>query len=164
MMISIIVAMDEKGGIGVRSALPWRLSTDLRRFRKLTMGHHLIVGRKTFEAIGRPLAGRRMIVVTRNQGLWAEGPLIALSFDQALELARQQGEGEVFVIGGAMIYLLALPRAQRIYLTLVHTQVEADTYFPPINTAEWVVSEETYFPAGAEDQYAHTFRLLERVG
>src|ERR1044071_9960120 len=111
--------MDEKRGIGKAGGLPWRLSADLKRFRELTMGHHLIVGRKTFESIGKPLPGRQMIIVTRQAGFHAEGCFIVNSVDDALRLARERGESEVFVIGGAEIYAQTLALAVRLYLTLV---------------------------------------------
>src|SRR5215831_1878742 len=106
--------MDKKRGIGVDNKLPWRLSADLKRFRELTMGHHVIVGRKTYESIGKPLPGRHMIVVTRNATLRSEGCLVAGSVSDAIDLARSRGETEAFVIGGAEIYARALDKANRI--------------------------------------------------
>src|SRR5262245_43668107 len=112
MIVSIIAAMDKKRGIGVDNKLPWRLSADLKRFRELTMGHHIIVGRKTFESIGRPLPGRRMIIVTHNLSYAAEGGDVAHTVEDAIELARARGETEVFVCGGAEIYAQAITLAQ----------------------------------------------------
>src|ERR1041384_6972267 len=109
--------MDERRGIGKQGRLPWRLSADLKRFRELTMGHHIVVGRKTFESIGRPLPGRQMIVVPRGRGLRAEGCLICHSPEEAIRLAAARGESEVFVCGGAEIYAQSLARADRLYLT-----------------------------------------------
>src|SRR5262245_52323986 len=103
-LVSIIVAMDRKAGIGADNKLPWRLSADLKRFRELTMGHHIIVGRKTFESIGKPLPGRRMIVVTRDRSYEAEGCDVVHSVQDAIELARGRGESEAFICGGAEIY------------------------------------------------------------
>src|SRR6266508_3978896 len=122
--------MDRKRGIGVDNKLPWRLSADLKRFRELTMGHHVIVGRKTFESIGKPLPGRQMIVVTHNSEFKAEGCIIAASVQAALTVAQERGETEVFVIGGAEIYSQTLEIADRLYLTQVHAHVTADTFFP----------------------------------
>ena len=162
MINSLIVAMDEKRGIGKAGKLPWRLSSDLRRFRELTMGHHLIVGRKTFESIGKPLPGRQMIVVTRNAGFKPEGCLLAGSVQDALSLAQRRGETEVFVIGGAEIYTQTLDAADRIYLTQVHAEVDADTFFPDLNHEAWTATQSTFQPADDKNQYSFTFKLLER--
>ena len=163
MTISLLVAMDEKRGIGKDGRLPWRLSSDLKRFRELTMGHHIIVGRKTFESIGKPLPGRQTIVVTRNPGYTVQGCLIARSVESAVELAESRGETEAFVIGGADIYAQALGIAARIYLTEVHAEVDADTFFPEFDRSAWTERECTFQPADEKNQHACTFRLLERV-
>jgi dihydrofolate reductase len=161
-IISLLVAMDEKRGIGKDGKLPWRLSSDLKRFRELTMGHHIIVGRKTFESIGKPLPGRRTIVVTRNPSFKVEGCLIAGSVQDALDLAEARGENEAFVIGGADIYAQALDVADRIYLTEVHAEVDADTFFPEINASAWTEKDCSYQPADEKNQHACTFRRLDR--
>jgi dihydrofolate reductase len=161
-IISLLVAMDEKRGIGKNGKLPWRLSSDLKRFRELTMGHHIIVGRKTFESIGKPLPGRRTIVVTRNPELRPEGCQVAASVEAAIETARMNGETEAFVIGGADIYTQALDRADRIYLTQVHAEVDADTFFPELNADQWTESDADRYPADDKNQHAFTFRILER--
>ena len=162
MIISLIVAMDEKRGIGKAGKLPWRLSSDLKRFRELTMGHHMIVGRKTFESIGKPLPGRQMIVVTHNASFKPDGCLVAASVQAALALAQQRGETEVFVIGGAEIYTQTLDVADRVYLTQVHAEVDADTFFPELNHNSWTETQSAYQPADDKNQYAFTFKLLER--
>ena len=162
MIISLLVAMDAKRGIGKDGKLPWRLSSDLKRFRELTMGHHIIVGRKTFGSIGKPLPGRQTIVVTRNPSYTIEGCLIAGSFQAAIELAQTRGENEVFVIGGADIYAQALGVADRVYLTEVHTEVDADTFFPEFDRSAWAEKECSYQPADEKNQHACTFRLLEK--
>lgn len=162
MIISLIVAMDEKRGIGKAGKLPWRLSSDLKRFRELTMGHHMIVGRKTFESIGKPLPGRQMIVVTRNSYLKADGCLVAASVQAALALAKERGETEVFVIGGAEIYSQTLDVADRVYLTQVHAEVDADAFFPELNQDSWMETQRAFQPADEKNQYAFTFKVLER--
>lgn len=162
MIISIIVAMDRHRGIGKDNKLPWRLSADMKRFRELTMGHHLIAGRKTFESIGRPLPGRDMIVVTRNPGYKAEGCLIAHSVEAAIELARERGESEAFVIGGAQIYGQALAATDRIYLTEVEAVTGADTFFPDLDPSEWEEKESVRKEADDKNQYRFTFKLLVR--
>ena len=164
MIISLIVAIDEKRGIGKNGTLPWRLSSDLKRFREVTMGHHVIVGRKTFESIGKPLPGRQMIVVTRNASFKADGCLVAGSVQSALAAAQERGETEAFVIGGAEIYTQMLDAADRVYLTQVHAEVDADTFFPEIDQDAWIEKERSQHPADDKNQYAFTFRLLEKKG
>jgi dihydrofolate reductase len=161
LIISLLAAMDERRGIGWKGTLPWRLSSDLKRFRELTMGHHIIVGRKTFESIGKPLPGRTMIIVTRTPGLQVEDCLVVHSVEAAIELARSRGESEVFVCGGAEIYAQALPRADRFYLTVVHAVVEADVFFPEWEGMGWVERQSSDHEADEKNQYATTFRVLE---
>ena len=162
MIISLLVAMDERRGIGKDGKLPWHLSSDLKRFRELTMGHHIIVGRKTFESIGKPLPGRRTIVVTRNADLRPEGCQVAASVEAAIETARINAENEAFVIGGADVYAQALEIADRVYLTEVHAEVDADTFFPEFDRSAWTEKECLYQPADEKNQHACTFRVLER--
>jgi dihydrofolate reductase len=161
-IISLLVAMDEKRGIGKDGKLPWRLSSDLKRFRELTMGHHIIAGRKTFDSIGKPLPGRQTIVVTRNPSYSVEDCLIVGSVEAAIELAEARGESEAFVIGGADIFAQALDVADRVYLTEVHAEVDADTFFPEFDRSAWTEKECSYQPADEKNQHACTFRLLER--
>jgi dihydrofolate reductase len=162
LIISLIVAMDEQRGIGHHGGLPWRLSTDMKRFKAITMGHHVIMGRKTYETIGRPLPGRTMIVITRNKVYEANGCLIAGSLDEALRIAEEGGEEEVIVIGGGEIYRQALPMVKKIYLTLVHAHVPADVFFPKLDLKEWREVQREDVPAGEKDSYPTTFRKLVR--
>jgi dihydrofolate reductase len=161
-IVSIIAAMDRKRGIGVDNKLPWRLSADLKRFRELTMGHHIIVGRKTFESIGRPLPGRRMIVVTRDRNYKAEGCDIAHSVEDATRLARERGESEVFICGGAEIYAQSIGIVDRMYLTFVDAEVAADTFFPEFDEREWSEQASDYQPSDEKNQFPFTFTLLVR--
>jgi dihydrofolate reductase len=161
-IVSIIAAMDKKRGIGMDNKLPWRLSADLKRFRELTMGHHIIVGRKTFESIGRPLPGRAMIIVTRDRSYKAEGCDVCHSIQEAIELARERGESEVFICGGAEIYAQSLGGADRMYLTFVDAEVAADTFFPEFDEREWSEQESVYQPADEKNQSSFTFKLLLR--
>lgn len=163
MIVSIIVAMDEHRGIGHHGRLPWRLASDLRRFKAITMGHHIIMGRKTYETIRRPLPGRTMILISRNPHYFAEGCFIVSSFEAALRLASERGETEAFVIGGGEIYTQALPLSSRIYMTIVHAQVPADVFFPQLDEREWKEINSEFFPAGERDSYPTTFRIMERV-
>jgi len=163
MIISLIAAMDRRRGIGKDNRLPWRLSADMKRFRELTMGHHLIVGRKTFESIGKALPGRQMIIVTRQVDFQADGCLVAQSVHEALKLARERGESEVFVIGGAEIYAQSLALADRLYLTLVDAEVEADAFFPEFNENDWLTQEIAHYQADEKNQFPFTFKLLVKT-
>ncbi len=158
--LSLIVAMARNRVIGADGKLPWHLATDLKRFRALTMGHHIIMGRKTYESIGRPLPGRVMIVVTGNPAYEAPQCVIAASLEQALECAQE--DSEAFVVGGAQLYALALPVAQRIYLTEIDAEVAGDTLFPDFDRSSWDESERIHHPRGDRDDYAHDFVVLER--
>jgi len=163
MLVSIIVARAENGVIGRDGTLPWRLSADLRRFKRLTMGHAIVMGRKTWESIGHPLPGRRMVVVSRQADYKADGVQVVASLDEALQVARGAGDKEVFVIGGAEIYRQALPIAQRIYLTRVGGQVEGDTYFPELDTGDWSQIESEQHEADAKNDHAYCFEVHERT-
>ena len=162
MIISLIAAIDERRGIGYKGKLPWRLSADLKRFRSLTMGHHIVVGRKTFESIGKPLPGRETVIVTRNPEFEAEDCLITHSLTDALELARQRGETEAFICGGAELFNEALRFADRLYLTLIHATVEADRFFPEWEEDQWSEEQAEYVAADEKNQYASTFKVLTR--
>lgn len=162
MIISLIVAMDERRGIGKAGGLPWRLSSDLKRFRELTMGHHLVVGRKTFESIGKPLPGRQMIIVTRNETYRRDNCLIAHSVEDAVQMAKDRGETELFICGGAAIYAGALCVSNRLYLTRVHATVDADVFFPDIDESAWIEKESESHAADEKNQYPFTFKLLEK--
>lgn len=159
MTLSLIVAVAENGVIGHQGGMPWRLSADLRRFVGLTMGHHLIMGRKTYESIGRPLPGRTMVVITRQPHYDAGEALVACSLEEALRLAGD--DPEPLVIGGEEIFRLALPKIDRIYLTIVHDRPAGDVHFPPWNENEWRVITEEHYPADAKNSAPTTFRVLE---
>lgn len=163
MIISLIVAKDEEGGIGQGNQIPWRLSADLRRFKQITMGHCIIMGRKTYESIRRALPGRTSIVITRQSKLQtAAGVICVDSLEKALQTAKNLGESETFIIGGGEIFQQGLPLADQIYLTCVHARVQADTFFPQINPDEWSVRQEHFLPADDKNEFDTTFRLLRR--
>lgn len=162
MKISLIVAMDEANGIGLQGRLPWRLSSDLQHFKKLTYGHHMIMGRKTWESIGRALPGRVSIVITRQPGYQATGCICAQSLEAAIAVASAQGETEVFIIGGGMIYRQAIRLADRIYLTRVHTWLQTDTFFPEIDWTAWEIVQSIEFAAGPKDEHPFTIFYLQR--
>ncbi len=162
MIVSLIVAVAENGVIGRAGKLPWHLPEDLKRFKRLTVGHPVIMGRKTWESIGRPLPGRRNLVVSRTPGYAAEGAEVFASLDEALAAAA--GEDEVFVIGGAALYAEAMPRADRLYLTRVHATVEGDVTFPGLDPAAWTLVSEDRREADARHDHAFSFRVYERGG
>lgn len=160
--VSLIVAMAQNGVIGRGNALPWRLPEDLRRFKAATMGKPILMGRKTFESIGRPLPGRVNLVLTRDAAWSAPGALVVHSLEQAL--VRAGAAPELMVIGGAEIYRLVLPFARRIYLTHVHADVAGDTYFPAFDPAQWVDVACEARPADEHNAHAVSFLMLERRG
>jgi dihydrofolate reductase len=164
MVVSLIVAMDEARGIGREGKLPWHLGADLKRFKRLTMGHHLVMGRKTYQSIGRSLPGRVIIVVTRQTSYNLGGCLVTHSLEEALALARERGESEVFIAGGREIFAQALPFADRIYLTEVHTRAACDVFFPDIVREMWIVKESVANTADDANDYPFTYSLLEKKG
>lgn len=164
MKLSLIVAASENHIIGRQGELPWRLSADLRRFKQLTMGHCLIMGRKTFESIGRALPGRVSIVLSRNEGAPADSVLYANSLEQAGELVAttDMNHEEVFITGGGEIYRLALPQADRLYLTRVHAKVDGDASFPEVDWNEWKQIESTRHAADEKNEFDCSFEIYER--
>jgi dihydrofolate reductase len=161
MRVSLIVAAADNGVIGDANALPWRLPDDLKRFRRLTTGHPVIMGRRSYESIGRPLPERTNIVVTRRDAYAAPGCLVAHTLDAAFRLGA--AAAEVFVIGGAELYAQSLMRADRIYLTEVHAHVDGDTFFPALDRTHWRETEREYHAADARHAHAFSFVTLERL-
>jgi dihydrofolate reductase len=161
--LSLIVAMTRAGVIGRDGGLPWQLSADLKRFKALTMGHHIVMGRKTFESLGRPLPGRKMIVISRQEPppAGAGAPFFVHSLAEALRLAAE--DAEVFVIGGAEIFAHALPHADRMYVTWVEADVAGDTVFPTMDWSPWREVSSERIPADARNEYETTFSVYERV-
>ena len=162
MRITLIAAMAENRVIGRDNALPWHLPDDLARFKQRTQGHVVIMGRRTFESVGRPLPNRRSIVVTRKHGYHPAGVEIAHSLGETLERARAADPEEVFILGGAEIYTLALPEADRLELTIVHADVTGDTFFPECDLTEWTLLQEQRHEADARHAHAFSFRTYER--
>jgi dihydrofolate reductase len=162
--VSLIVAVADNGVIGRAGTLPWHLPADLARFKRLTTGHHLVVGRRTWESIGRPLPGRRMIVVTRApERLDLPDGVVALrTLAEALASARSAGEDEAFVGGGAALYAEALPLADRLYLTRVHANVEGDAFFPGFDLADWCETSREEIAADERNAIATTCVVLDR--
>ncbi len=137
--LSILVAMAKNRVIGKDNTLPWQLPPDLKHFKQLTMGHHIVMGRKTYESIGRPLPGRTSIIITRQPDYQVPGAIVVASIDQALKVSSEGQEigQEIFVIGGAEIYQQALELCQRIYITEIQQEFDGDTLFPELNQQEW---------------------------
>jgi len=160
MTVSIIVAMGENNAIGKDNQLLWHLPADLRHFKNKTSGHTIIMGRKTFDSVGKPLPNRRNIVVTR-QDIKIEGCEAVKSIDDALALCRD--EEEVFIGGGAEIYKLAMPKTDRIYLTIVHRDFDADTFFPELDYDQWVETSHEDHQADEKNNIPYSFLTLERA-
>lgn len=172
MNISIIAAVGRKRELGFGNKLPWHLPDDLKRFKALTRGYAVVMGRKTYQAIGRPLPERTNIIITRNKDFTAPGCVVVGSMEEAIAAAEKTNgdagggaaeSGEVFVIGGAEIYKLALPLANKMYLTHVDADMDADVYFPEFNEKEWRVGATE--PHGADEKHPHSFifKIYERI-
>ena len=159
MTISIIVAIAENQAIGYNNQLLWRLKEDLQRFKSLTMGHHIIMGRKTYESIGKPLPGRTSVIITRDLNYKAEGCLVVHSLNEALKV----DDSEVFIIGGGEIFNQSLPFVDKIYLTRVHASFSGDTFFPELDLTEWVSESVEKGKPANDDGLGYTFINLVRV-
>ncbi|MEP4148985.1 MAG: type 3 dihydrofolate reductase [Halioglobus sp.] len=166
MDLAIIVAAAKNGVIGNNNALPWHLPEDLRYFKRVTMGKPIVMGRKTYESIGRPLPGRVNIVITRDRGWSADGVKVVHSLQEAVTLAAEiaviDGVNELMVIGGAEIYSAALPQANRLYLTQVHAEVEGDAWLPEIDWSSWREVSRQCHEAGDGNPYDYSFAVFER--
>ena len=161
-MISLIVAASANNVIGSQGELPWRLSDDLRRFRETTMGKPIVMGRKTWDSIGRPLPGRQNIVITRQPDFTAEGCDVVASVAEAMSAVGDAAE--IMVIGGSQIYELFLPHADRLYLTRVHAEIAGDAFFPAISERDWRLVDEEHHAADERNEHAFSFQRYERVG
>jgi dihydrofolate reductase len=157
----LIAAMAENRVIGRGNTLPWHLPADLKRFKALTMGHAVVMGRRTFDTLERPLPGRRNIVLTRDPGWSRPGVEVVGTLDEALALVRD--DAEVFIAGGAEVYAQALPRADRVQLTLVHAVVAGDARFPELPREEWMLVADERHPADAQHAFPFSFRQYQRV-
>ena len=164
MTLSIIAAVAAKNVIGRDNQLPWHLPADLKRFKQLTTGHHLIMGRRTFESVGKPLPGRINVVVTRRADYAPpEGVAVARSVDEAISKAEAAGDGEIFIGGGTEIFNQTLHRADRMYITRVHAEPEGDTFFPEFDDVnEWQLVEAEHFEADERNPYPYSFLTYVR--
>jgi dihydrofolate reductase len=161
-ILSAIVAMASNRAIGRDNKLPWHLPADLKHFKEITTGNPILMGRKTYESIGRPLPNRTNIIMTRDGSYSAKGCFVVTSIEAALQLAAEENKSEIFVIGGAEIYKQLLPRIQRIYLTVIHDDIEGDTFFPALDSAEWREVAREDFMANADNGFDYSFLILER--
>ena len=161
MKISVIVAVSDNGVIGKDGHLPWPLSQDLKRFKAITTGHHVLLGRKNYEDIGRPLPNRVNLVLSRNENFEAPGCIVVRDMEQALKIAEQSGEEELFIIGGASVYERAMPKSTKLYLTKVHAEIDGDVKMPTLGEG-WKLLSEEHIGKSEKDDYETTFQVLER--
>jgi dihydrofolate reductase len=163
MIISLVVAASENNVIGKNNQLLWHLPKDMKFFKNVTWAMPVVMGRKTFASIGnKPLPGRKNIVITRQPGWQAEGVSVVDSVDAAADLAEQLNYKEIFIIGGGVIYMIAFDRANKIYMTRVHAELEGDTYFPVIEKDDWKLASNTDNASDDKHAYAFSFQLWER--
>lgn len=160
--ISIAVAIGENYAIGKNNQLLWHMPADLKFFKQTTSGHTVIMGRKTFDSVGKPLPNRRNIVISRNAQLKIDGVEVVNSLAEALAITKTE-EKQVFIVGGAEIYKQALPKTKNLYLTTIHHNFEADTFFPEIDRNEWKLISSEAHKADEKNKYAYTFEVLERI-
>lgn len=164
MTLSIIAIVAANDVIGRGNQLPWHMPADLKRFKQLTMGHHLIMGRKTYQSIGKPLPGRINVVVTRNLDFTPDGVAVARSVEEAISKAEAAGDDEIFIGGGADVYAQTLHRADRMYITRVHGEPEGDTFFPEFDDVnEWKLVDAEHFEADERNEYPYSFLTYERA-
>lgn len=161
-MITIIAAIGENNELGKDNDLIWHLPADLKRFKKVTSGHHILMGRNTFESIGKPLPNRTTVIITRNNNYYKDGCLVAHSIEEALDLAKN--DNEIYIIGGAQIYKQALAQnlVQKLDITIVHATFDADVYFPKIDLSIWKEVSREDFKADEKNKYDYSFVSYER--
>ena len=161
--VALIAAVAENGVIGHQGMLPWgRMQADLQRFKTLTMGHHLLMGRKTWDSVGRPLVGRPIVVITRGELSVPEGVSTAANIDEAIDRALDAGDEQPFVAGGAEIYAASIDRVDCLYLTRIHASFEGDTKFPAYDGTPWRLREYVDYPADERNPYPWSFRTYDR--
>lgn len=162
MILSQVVAAADNNAIGKNNQLLWSLPNDTKFFKNTTWGMPVIMGRKTFESLGKPLAGRTNIVITRQHDWQPEGAFVVHDIKQAMGVAAETDAKEAFIIGGGEIYKETLPLTQRVYLTRVHATLDADAYFPPLNFADWDLLSQLDFTADEKHKYAYSFQVWQR--
>ena len=162
MIISAIAAMDKNRVIGKDNAIPWYLPADLRFFKRTTLGHHILMGRKNYQSLGKPLPKRTNVVITRNPYFISSGCIVTHSIEEALQVAHNNGEEEAFIIGGGEIYAQAMPITQRLYLSEIDAEFEGDVFFPEFDLTEWSLTSEEFNPPDLKNKYPFTVRIYER--
>ncbi|TMM32311.1 dihydrofolate reductase [Polaribacter aestuariivivens] len=162
-MITVIAAIAKNNALGKNNDLIWHLPADLKRFKKITTGHYILMGRNTFESIGKPLPNRTTVIITRNKNYFKDGCLIAHSLEEALELAKE--EEKIFIIGGAQIYKETIEKdlADQLDITIVHKSFEADVYFPEINPKVWKIISKEDFKADEKNKYDYSFVSYQKI-
>ncbi|HEX9164065.1 MAG TPA: dihydrofolate reductase [Thermoanaerobaculia bacterium] len=164
MTISIIAALANNNVIGRDNQLPWHMPADLKRFKQLTTGHHLLMGRRTYESVGKPLPGRVNVVISRSPDYAPPGVAVARSLDEAISKAEAAGDGEIFIGGGSGVFEQAIHRADRMYLTRVHAEPEGDTFFPEFDDVnEWQLVDAEHYEADERNPYPYSFLTYERA-
>lgn len=163
MILSAIAAMAENYTIGINNSLPWHLPADLKRFKSITSGNPILMGRKTFLSIGKPLPNRTNIVITKDRSFKADGCIMADSIDDALSIASEHTDSEAFVIGGSEIYQQLLPKVTRLYLTIVHHDFDGDAYFPTLLPGEWREMTRERHGSDLDNPFDYSFVLMERI-
>jgi dihydrofolate reductase len=161
-MISLIVAASENNAIGKSNVMPWHLPEDLKFFKNTTWGMPVIMGRKTFESVGKPLPGRTNIIVTTNPNWEAENTITTVSIEEAIKVANETNAKEIFITGGGEIYKQTLPIADRVYLTRVHTVIDGDAFFPEMDFNTWEICFEKYVKADEKNKFDMTFQTWKR--
>lgn len=162
MIVSLLLAASENNVIGKDNQLPWHLPDDLKYFKNMTWGLPILMGRKTFDSIGKPLPGRKSIVITRDNNWTRDGVEVVHSIEDAIKKAESFGAKEIFVIGGAQIFNTALPMANRIYLTRIHQRFNGDVFFPEISEQEWGLVSSRFCPADEKNAYDHTYQVWQK--
>ncbi len=163
MIISMIAAMASNRVIGANNKLPWHLPADLKYFMKTTSGHHIIMGRKNFESLPKALPRRTNIVITRQEKYQALGTVVVHSLEEALAIARFNGENEAFIIGGSEIYKLGFEHADKLYLTYLDHEAKGDVYFPEFDENNWELESERFYKADEKNKFDHTYRVFNKV-
>lgn len=161
MIVSMLVAADEKNGIGFQNKLPWHLPADLKYFKKLTLDHHVLMGRKTFESIGKPLVERVNLVLTGDENYVQPGTVTINTLEEGIKLANDAGESELFVIGGATVFKACLPLTDRLYLTRIHSEFPADTFLPFEISPGWKLVKRDAHEADEKNKWPYTFEVYE---
>ena len=162
MILSIIVAIDKRGGIGKNGRIPWKLTNDLKRFKRITMGHHILMGRKTWDSIPRQLVGRKIIIISRNIHFQANDNPVFSTVESGINYAKDNGEKELFIIGGGEIYKKVMNIVDRIYMTRVFFESGADVFFPEMKPHYWNLEYQEFFPSDEMNPHNSVFEIYHR--